>query len=117
MEQVIKQTRELIDRARAAEKILSRADSKTRKNAICLIAEALIADKDVIFAENKRDLDAAKASGLRESMLDRLALNEARLIGMAQGANKVSSLPDPLGRGETWKHENGMEISRTRVPL
>ncbi len=117
MDKITQETRFLIQNAKNAEKTLSRADGKSRAAALYAIADRLIADQDEIFRENRRDLDAAREGGMRASLLDRLALNESRLSGMAQGARKVAALPDPLGRGERWTHENGMEIQRIRVPL
>ena len=117
MDKITQETRFLIQNAKNAEKTLSRADGKSRAAALYAIADRLIADQDEIFRENRRDLDAAREGGMRASLLDRLALNESRLSGMAQGARKVAALPDPLGRGERWTHENGMEIQKIRVPL
>ncbi len=69
-------------------------------------------------AANNEDLDAAKAAGTPEAMLDRLALNPQRIDGIAAGLRQVAGLPDPIGevlRGQTLP--NGLQLRQQRVPL
>ena len=54
---------------------------------------------------------------MRESILDRLALNEGRINAIAAAVKKVAALPDPLGSGEVTTRPNGLKIEKTRVPL
>jgi glutamate-5-semialdehyde dehydrogenase len=71
-----------------------------------------------ILAANAGDLDAARAAGTAESMLDRLALNPQRIDGIAAGLRQVAGLPDPVGevlRGSTLP--NGLQLRQQRVPL
>ena len=63
-------------------------------------------------------MEAARAKGMRSSMLDRLQLTEARIAGMADGLRQVAALPDPVGNvvdGKTLP--NGLQITKVRVPL
>lgn len=91
--------------------------SETRLNsALETMAQALVDNTAEILTSNEKDLDFARSSGMTV-MLDRLMLNEARILGMANGIRKVAALPTPLGMGEISRRPNGLVIECTRVPL
>ena len=71
--------------AKAAARVLASAGTKQKNQALCAIADALCARKAEILAANAEDLAAARAEGMRESLLDRLALTEARIDGVSAG--------------------------------
>jgi len=82
------------------------------------IADALRANTNDILAANKVDLNNGAKNGTSKSMLDRLALSEERIEGMAQGLEKVASLEDPIGEVvSTIKRPSGLTIGKKRVPL
>ena len=93
--------------------------SSARKNAALeAIAAALEANKAYILAENRKDTDAARKNGTSPSMIDRLSLSEARIVGMAQGVRDIAALPDPIGEVlETVERPNGLHIRKVRVPM
>ncbi|MEX1308198.1 MAG: glutamate-5-semialdehyde dehydrogenase [Eubacteriales bacterium] len=93
--------------------------STDAKNAILhAMADALEADSAYILSENQKDVDAARAAGRTDALIDRLALSEARIKGMADGLRQVAALDDPIGEGlGTVKRPNGLEITKKRVPL
>ena len=104
--------------AKEAARLLNLCDT-ARKNALLLaMADRLEADCDAILAANRQDLDAARAAGTAPAMLDRLALDPARVAAMAQGMREVAALPDPVGETE-WQttRPNGLRIRRVRVPM
>ncbi|MBQ8795335.1 MAG: glutamate-5-semialdehyde dehydrogenase [Clostridia bacterium] len=104
-------------KAKEVARVLATAGSLKDK-ALLSIADALIENTDYILEENAKDLQAGKDAGLSESLLDRLALSEERIRGMAEGARQVASLPDPCGRILTGsKLKNGLEVSKVTVPL
>lgn len=89
-----------------------------RDAALNAMAEALIANTAFVLEQNELDMRAARAAGKPEAMLDRLRLDEKRILGMANGLKKVAALPDPIGREDhTIKRPNGLAISKRRVPL
>lgn len=90
-----------------------------QKNALLnAIKQQLLADQAEIIAANQQDMDAAKANGLNEAMLDRLLLNEQRLAAICNDIDTVAALPDPVGEElESRLLENGMRLSRRRIPL
>ena len=92
--------------------------SDVKNKALNGIADALLANKDVILAANKKDYDAGVASGMGEALLDRLMLDESRLEGVASDTRGVAALADPIG--ETYEMRtlpNGLQIGKRRVPL
>ena len=82
------------------------------------IAQKLRENVSAILDGNKKDLDAGEAKGLTAAMLDRLALNGARIEAMAAGVEAIAALPDPVGH-VLWENErpNGLNIQRVSVPI
>jgi glutamate-5-semialdehyde dehydrogenase len=105
-------------RARVAARVLGTLDTATKDRALHAAADSVLAQVDAVLAANAADLDAARAAGTPEAMLDRLALNPQRVDGIAAGLRQVAGLPDPVGevlRGSTLP--NGLRIRQQRVPL
>lgn len=97
---------------------LATADTKQKNQALAIIADELEANRDAILAANAQDIAAAKASGMSDALVDRLLLNEERLSGIANDVRNVIGLHDPVGAELDSKVlENGMRLSRRRVPL
>ncbi len=104
--------------AKSAATALSRVSSVVKNKALLHMAEELIKHKDDLMAENAKDLEYAQTIGLSAAMLDRLALKEATIEGMAGGLREVAALPDPVGRVTSmWKRPNGLLVGRMRIPL
>jgi glutamate-5-semialdehyde dehydrogenase len=105
-------------RARAAARTLALAEAKTRTRAIAGMAEALRARSDEVLAANAADLADAKAGGMAEAMMDRLALDPARLDGVASALDVIAAIPDPVGvQTARWTPANGLDIARVRTPI
>jgi glutamate-5-semialdehyde dehydrogenase len=105
-------------RARVAARALGTLNTATKDRALHAAADFVLAQVHQILAANAEDLEAARASGTPESILDRLALNPQRVDGIAAGLRQVAGLPDPVGevlRGRTLP--NGLQIRQQRVPL
>lgn len=104
--------------AKEASYELSIASTKEKDNALVYMAEELINLKKDIIEANKIDLDIAKAKGTSEAMLDRLALSDERIEGMANGLKDVVKLQDPIGEViSMWQRPNGLQVGQKRVPL
>jgi glutamate-5-semialdehyde dehydrogenase len=105
-------------RARTAAALMARAGAEQKTAALNLAAAAIRDTRAAILAANGRDLDAARQHALSAAMTDRLALDEKRVDGMAQGLEEVATLPDPVGRElQRWTRPNGLDIARITVPL
>ncbi len=104
-------------KAKEVARVLATAGALKDK-ALISIADALIENTDYILEENAKDLDAGKANGLSNALLDRLALTPERIKGMADGARQVAALADPCGRVISGgKLKNGLEVTKVTVPL
>ncbi|OQB48403.1 MAG: Gamma-glutamyl phosphate reductase [Firmicutes bacterium ADurb.Bin153] len=110
-------TLEIMRRAKAACPYLMRATSKQKDEALLSMAEALSSDTASILAANRMDLAAAKGS-IPDVMLDRLGLDETRVLSMAEGIRQVAKLPDPVGRTiERVERPDGLVIEKKSVPM
>ncbi|PSW19693.1 glutamate-5-semialdehyde dehydrogenase [Photobacterium sanctipauli] len=97
---------------------LATAATKQKNQALAIIADELEANQEAILAANAKDIDAAREAGMADALIDRLLLNEARLAGIANDVRNVIGLNDPVGAELDSKVlENGMRLSRRRVPL
>jgi glutamate-5-semialdehyde dehydrogenase len=104
--------------AKAAARRLAAVDSATKNAALVAIADALEARTPEILEANTRDLEAGRESGLSAALMDRLALDEQRVHGIAQGARAIAALPDPVGEVvDGGRLQNGLEFRKVRVPL
>src|ERR1700760_632511 len=105
-------------KARAAARVLALASTAQKDDALARMAAAIRAQKDRILVANAEDVAEARAAGVAGSLLDRLALNEARVEGIAAGIEGIRAIKDPVGAvTEAWTRPNGMRIERVRVPL
>jgi glutamate-5-semialdehyde dehydrogenase len=105
-------------RARAASRRVASASTAQKDDALRGAADLLEARSGDLVEANRADLDRGRADGLSETVLDRLALDDGRVAGMAEGLRQVASLPDPVGTVvDGWDRPNGLHIDRVRVPL
>ena len=105
-------------RARVAAAQLSTASDAQKIDALRRAAQALRDQAPQIIAANARDMENAAANGLSPAMLDRLKLDEDRVLATAAGVEQVATLDNPLGSViDRQVRPNGMELSRVRVPL
>lgn len=103
--------------AKESARVLANAGVLKNK-ALNAIADSLVENADTIVKANDIDLGNGKNAGLTASLLDRLKLGKDRIKAMAEGVRKVASLNDPVGTVVSgYKADNGMEITRVKVPL
>ncbi|WP_321283590.1 glutamate-5-semialdehyde dehydrogenase [uncultured Vibrio sp.] len=97
---------------------LATASTSQKNQALAIIADELEANSAAILAANAKDIELGREAGLTDALLDRLLLNVERLTGIANDVRNVISLNDPVGSEIDSKVlENGMSLSRRRVPL
>ena len=107
-----------LPRSRAAARELATLGSAYKDRALLAIADALEARTPEILEANARDLEAGRESGLSPALMDRLALDEARVAAMARGVREIVALPDPVGEViDGSRFANGLEMRKVRVPL
>lgn len=104
--------------AKASTHQLSLLSTKEKNQILNQMAEALEANTQKIIAENQKDLAKADDYGIKETMKDRLRLDEARIQEMANGIRQVATLPDPIGNvDKMWQNADELMIGAKRVPL
>ena len=105
-------------RARAASRIIGRADTRAKDAALLAIAAALETAEERLIAANRLDMDAGRAAGLEPALLDRLELTVKGVKAMAQGLREVAAQTDPIGEVTDLKYRpSGIQVGRMRVPL
>ena len=104
--------------AKESARELVKMNTKEKNIVLNSIAEAIIEYKNDILEANTLDVKEAKAKKIKFSLIDRLQLDEKRVLDMAQGIKDIALLDDPIGEViEVKKLENGLEIIKKRVPL
>ncbi len=106
----------------AAAKVASRklmiAEESLKNKALLTISKALKDNCEKIVKANELDLENGRKSGLAESMLDRLKLDESRIFAIADAVCDITKLSDPVGEIlETINRPNGLTINKVRVPM
>lgn len=105
-------------KAKEASYVMTGLTTEEKNEALRLIAEQIVEDRENILEENKKDLEHGREKGLTEAVLDRIYLDESRIEGMAEGIRQVIELTDPIGETlETIEKENGLLIQKKRVPM
>ena len=104
--------------AKKAAAVLSCMGANEKNAALQCMADALRENAGSILKANRKDIDEGKKKGTSKALLDRLALNQQRIEGMAKGLEKVAALEDPVGEVvHTALRPNGLSIGAKRVPL
>lgn len=105
-------------RAKTASFVMNTKTTAEKNEALLAIADQLVADQRQIIAENEKDLQDGKESGLSTATLDRIMLNKERILAMSEAIRLLVDLPDPVGEIlEDITKENGLHILKKRVPL
>lgn len=105
-------------RARKAAREIGRADTDLKNLALTAIADHIDAEADQLKKSNVLDLQAGKAKGLDDALLDRLELTDERITSMSDGLRQIAKLPDPVGEiTDLDERPSGIKVGRMRVPL
>lgn len=115
---MIEQVHDAARRARVAAATLAMATRADKDAALHTIADALIDGTSEIVEANTLDVEAARAAGTPENVIDRLRLDADRVEAFADGVRDIAALPDPVGeivRGSTLA--NGLRMQQIRVPM
>jgi len=105
-------------RARAASRQVSRAETALKNAALHAIAAATESQQAGLLAANGKDMQAGRNSGLDAALLDRLELTPSVIAGMADGLRQIAALPDPVGEISGMSYRpSGIQVGKMRVPL
>ena len=104
--------------ARESSRVLARAGSAIKNNALLAIAEAVNNSRADLLSANQLDMENGRSKGLDDALLDRLALNDERISSMIDGLHQVASLQDPVGEiTDMGYRPSGIQLGKMRVPL
>ncbi len=105
-------------KARRVEPLLRNLASADKDRALLAVADALEKRREEIFEANRTDIRIARENNMKEGLIDRLMLNDARIEGMSEGLRQIAALDDPIGEVTGMKKRpNGLLIGQKRVPL
>ena len=108
----------LTRRAKNAATEAAKLGTAEKNRGLLAVADELVSQQESILAENEKDLKAAREKGIKQSLIDRLALSEKRIADMAEGLRQIAGLDDPIGEVLYMKtRPNGLRIGKKRVPL
>lgn len=103
---------------RTASQKLALQNAQIKNRVLSAVADALDANRQSIINANKKDIDAGRANGMSESLIDRLMLDDKRINGIVESLKIVIGQTDPIGEEIAgWKTPNGLNIRQVRVPL
>jgi len=109
---------EVARNAKNAARVLANLPSHDKDRILQEMANNLISQKELILKANKKDIAQAKKAKLSSVLIDRLTLNEKRIIDMSAGLSDVASLSDPVGKEiKSWVVPSGLKIHKVRVPI
>lgn len=109
---------ELAKKAKDASHICAKLSTEKKNRILLRLKDLLEKERDFLFSENRKDLEAARESGIAKSMLDRMIVDEKVLKEMISSLQDVASLPDPVGEiTKMWVRPNGLLVGRMRIPI
>jgi len=109
---------EICQRAKVASAELAKVSAEVRNKALYNMADALEKNCSTILEANTKDVESARAKGVKEALIDRLVVDKKRVNSMASNLREVAKLPDAVGEiVKTWTRPNGLIIGLLRVPL
>ncbi len=109
---------EMAEGSLRASRELVQLSTRKKNNILESMADAVDAGAQRILDANGLDMDAGRAAGLTDAMLDRLLLTSDRIEGMSDAIRAIAALKDPVGEElSNWMRPNGLEIVKTRVPI
>lgn len=109
---------DLCKAAAAVKYEVQKLDTQKKNEALLTAADRLVQRRADILAANEKDIEAGRAAGMSEALIDRLTLTESRIEQIAEGLRQVAKLPDPVGEVmEEFVRPNGMKIRKIRVPM
>jgi glutamate-5-semialdehyde dehydrogenase len=103
---------------KSAQAKLAAENRAAKDRALAAAAAAINRDRAAILEANAHDVEQARKGGMKESLVDRLLLNDKRIDGIIEGIEIVIRQEDPIGKVQAgWTLPNGLQIEKVTVPL
>ena len=109
----------LTDIGEKSKKAINKRLSTKKKDKVLKDYRLLILkNKKLIINENKKDIKNAYKKGIKNNLIQRLILNDKKIIAITNSIKKIISLRDPTNVIlEKWKRPNGLVISKVSIPI
>src|SRR3972149_5586904 len=108
----------IAQQSKAASRRLSNLSTKIKNDSLQFMADILEERSGFILDANSKDIQQARENGLSSAFIDRLTLNNTRIMEMSKGLRDVAVLPDPVGEVvRMWRRPNGLQIGKIRTPI
>jgi glutamate-5-semialdehyde dehydrogenase len=115
---LLEQMTALAKQAKAASRELAKLTTAEKNSCLLAMADALEKNSDALKQANATDMEAAAQMGLTSAMLDRLKLDDKRIVGMAKGLREVAALADPVGKIlDERVRPNGLKLQKISTPI
>ncbi len=109
---------QFLEESKQASKQIATLSGEQKNKILLEMAFALEENANYIIEENQKDISAGKESGLSDALMDRLFLDQSRVIAMAQAIKEIASQKDPVGRVlDGWVTQNGLNIQKVSIPI
>ena len=109
----------IINIGKKSKKVLKyQIDTKKKNNVLKEYCQLIKKNKKLIIKQNQKDLKNAKKKGLKTNQIERLILNEKKILEIIGSIKKIIKLKDPTNQTlEKWKRPNGLNISKVSIPI
>ena len=95
-----------------------KVDIDTKNKVLNFYAQLLDKEKKLILRENLKDIKFAENKGIKENLINRLKIDETKLINIKNSINKISKLKDPVNITlKKWSRPNGLNIKKVTIPI
>lgn len=107
-----------IARAKKASTSLLSLTAQERRGVLAKLADALTKNSLMIIEANKKDVREAERSGKPTSFIERLSLDEKKILGMSESVRTIADAKDVLFETlEETRRPSGLHIKKVRFPL
>jgi len=104
--------------AKKASSEIAMLDSATKDQLLLEVVKLLKKHTQKIIKANQKDVKIAKEHKLDAAKIDRLVLDEKRIMGLANSVKDIIKLSDPVGKIlYDVSRENGLRIRRVSTPI
>ncbi|NQY87224.1 MAG: glutamate-5-semialdehyde dehydrogenase [Colwellia sp.] len=104
--------------AKKASRVAAQLTTIEKNTLLHAIAGSIENSSALIISENGKDIDAGRAKGLSDAMLDRLLLTTQRVKDISSAIREIITLADPVGNiANLSLRPNGMQVGKMRIPL
>ena len=109
---------EMAAQAKKASRVAAQLTTSEKNTLLNAIADSIEESSALIITENSKDIEAGRAKGLSDAMLDRLLLTTQRVKDISSAIREIITLTDPVGNiANLSLRPNGMQVGKMRIPL